>query len=115
MDINTVSDVIYLSLLSRGCVLQLCVIACVHQAAADPAKLALPGYGEQRPVKVGMVLPKVFFLPVPSHLGLLMLGLNQLDVQVLGPVKKSHFRQKNFSVICESCPESYSRKIPPHG
>ena len=47
-------------------------------------------------------LPEVLLLPVPAHLCLLMLGLDQLDVQVLGPDKEeiifpSH--PPNFSLV----------------
>ena len=33
-----------------------------------------------------MVLPEILLLPVPSHLRLLVLGLDQLDVEVLAAV-----------------------------
>jgi len=78
----------HLALFASGGILQLCVVACVHQAAAHPPELALPGHGKQRPVKEGMVLPEVLLLPVTSHLCLLMLRLDQLDIQVLGPTVK---------------------------
>ena len=75
----------YLAFFPRGCILQLCVIARVHQATAHPPELALPGHGEQRPVKERVVLPEILLLPVPAHLRLLVLRLDQLDIQVLWP------------------------------
>ena len=79
----------HLALLPRGGILELGVIARVHQAAAHSAELALPRHGEEGPVKEGMILPEILLLPVASHLCLLVLCLDQLDVQVLRPARKA--------------------------
>ena len=59
------------------------VVACIDNAATQPAELAFPRHGNQLLVKEGMVLAHLLFLVVAPHLRLLLLGLDQLDVHVL--------------------------------
>ena len=61
------------------------VVPGVDDGLADLPEPAGPGDEQQGTVEVWMVLPQIVLLPVSSHLRLLLLCLDELDVQVLGP------------------------------
>ena len=57
----------------------------IDNLLTHPPEPALPGHKEHGAVKVGMVLPEILLLPVPPHLGLLVLGLDvksEVSIQV---------------------------------